>query len=214
MPLSKPVVHVVEDDDSVRRAIVRLLCCNGFDARSYSSAAEFLLAKREDAPTCVVLDVGLPGMNGIELQAALTKSMDSPPIVFLTGRGDIAMGVRAMKNGAVDFLSKPVKRDALVGAIQTALARDADDLLRRHKHEHLRSRYETLTPREREVFARVTEGKLNKEIAAELDTSLRTVKFHRARVMGKMGVTKVADLVRAADALARDEATLGVSHGH
>lgn len=214
MPLSKAVVHVVEDDDSVRRAIVRLLCCNGFDARSYSSAAEFLLAKREDAPTCIVLDVGLPGMSGMELHAALTENADSPPVVFLTGRGDIAMGVRAMKNGAVDFLSKPVKRDALVVAIQTALARDADDLARRHKHEHVRSRYEALTTREREVFARVAEGKLNKQIAVELGTSLRTVKFHRARVMEKMRVTTVADLVRAADALALDDPTHGVTRGH
>jgi len=192
------MIHIVDDDGSVRTALARLLHARGFETRSYASAAEFLVADRDDTPGCIVLDVGLPGMSGVELQAAIARMERAPPIVFLTGRGDIDMGVRAMKAGAVDFLTKPVKRDALLAAVSAALARDKEQSARRDELRVLRARFEKLTSREREVFTHVVGGKLNKQIAAELGTSIRTVKAHRAQVMTKMEVGSVAELVNAA----------------
>jgi FixJ family two-component response regulator len=203
----KAVVHVVEDDNSVRTALGRLLGTAGFDARCYASAAEFLVAERGGEPACIVLDVGLPGLNGLDLHAALLRTGDRTPVVFLTGRGDIAMGVHAMKAGAVDFLTKPVKREALMAALDAALARDAERRLRNAELSRVRERFARLTPREREVFSRVTQGKLNKQIADELGTSVRTIKAHRAQVMTKMEVRSVADLVGMAAALRSDGAT-------
>jgi FixJ family two-component response regulator len=186
-----PVIHVVDDDDSLRTAVMRLLRAAGYEVRGYPSAGEFMLARIEDAPGCVVLDVRMPGSSGLDLQAAF----DSLPIIFLTGHGDIPMSVRAMKAGAVDFLAKPVKREDLLNAIQHALARDAE----------VRTRFESLTPREREVFACVVAGKINKQIAAELDTSERTIKAHRAQVMEKMQVATVVELVHLAEQLQADK---------
>jgi len=197
----KPIVHVVEDDRSVRTAVTRLLSLAGFEARAYASAGEFLVEERDPAPGCIVLDVGLPGLTGIELQAALQRDGDPRPIIFLTGRGSIDMGVCAMKAGAVDFLTKPVDRERLLGAVETALARGIVAQARDEVQRGLRERLERLTAREREVFDRVVQGKLNKQVAFELGTSVRTVKAHRAQVMQKMEVDSLAELVSAADRL-------------
>ena len=196
--MEHPLIHIVDDDRSVRTAVARLLHNTGFDTRAYASAAEFLVADRDDTPSCIVLDVGLPGMTGVELQAAIAKMERALPIVFLTGRGDIDMGVRAMKAGAVDFLTKPVKRDALLAAVNAALARDSQQRARRVELRALRGRFDKLTNREREVFIHVVSGKLNKQIADKLGTSIRTVKAHRAQVMTKMEVGSLVELVSAA----------------
>jgi FixJ family two-component response regulator len=197
----KPLVHVIEDDSSLRTALTRLLRRAGFEARSYGSAGEYLATEQQDVPGCMVLDVGLPGLSGVDLQSALARREDAPSIVFLTGRGDIDMSVRAMKAGAVDFLTKPVRREPLLAAIHEALARDASKRTRNEASRLLRARFERLTAREREVYDRVVGGKLNREIADELQTSLRTIKAHRAQVMKKMEVESLAQLVGIADRL-------------
>jgi FixJ family two-component response regulator len=195
------IIHVVDDEESLRTALMRLLRAAGYEVRTYASAGYFLLNKPENVPGCVILDVRMPGPSGFELQEAIAKLDESLPIIFLTGHGDIPMSVRAIKAGAVDFLTKPVRRETLLQAVRTALADSAE---RRTTHEllhSLRSRYESLTSREREVFAQVVSGKLNKQIAGELGTCERTVKAHRAHVMEKMQLTSVAELVHAADQL-------------
>ena len=197
-----PIVHVVDDDETVRAAVVRLLQAAGYEARGYGSAGEFLLGRTDrNAPGCVVLDVQMPGPSGLELQEVLARLDAELPVVFLTGRGDIPMSVRAMKGGAVDFLTKPVSRETLLPAVQAATARDADARAAQEHLHVLRVRYETLTPREREVLAGVIAGKLNKLIAFELGTAERTVKAHRAQVMEKMQAASVAELVRFASEL-------------
>ena len=196
-----PLVHVVDDDASVRSALMRMLRIAGFEARGYESAASFL-AGGDGAGGCLLLDVSLPGMSGVELQAVLARVDDCLPIVFLTGHGDIAMGVRAMKAGAVDFLTKPVKRDVLLAAVRAAMARDAAARAHRAELRGVRDRFATLTTREREVFEAVIRGKLNKQIADNLGTSIRTVKAHRARVMSKMNAGSLAELVGIASRLA------------
>ena len=197
-----PIVHVVDDDDSMCTAVVRLLQAAGYEARGYASAGEFLLGRSDrNAPGCVVLDVRLPGPSGLDLQEALARLEVPLPIVFLTGHGDIPMSVRAMKAGAIDFLTKPVSREALLAAVRVAVARDADTRATREGLRGLRARYESLTPREREVFAGIVAGRLNKQIAAELGTAERTIKAHRAHVMEKMDVASVAELVRIAGQL-------------
>jgi FixJ family two-component response regulator len=200
-----PIVHVVDDDDAVRTAVVRLLQAAGYEARGYGSAGEFLLGRSDrNAAGCVVLDVRMPGPSGLDLQEALGRLEVPLPIVFITGHGDIPMSVRAMKAGAIDFLTKPVSREALLGAVQTAIARDAERRVARARVQALRARYATLTPREREVFAGVVAGKLNRQIAVELGTAERTVKAHRAQVMEKMQVSSVAELVHLAGELRED----------
>jgi FixJ family two-component response regulator len=201
MTPATPIVHVVDDDDSLRTAVCRLLRAAGHEVRGYSSAGDFLLARPKNTPGCVVLDVHMPGPSGLDLQAAFADHDDCLPIVFLTGHGDIPMSVRAIKAGAVDFLTKPVQRDALLAAVRTALDRDGLDRTARAKSGALRSHFETLTPRERAVFALVVAGKLNKQIAGELGASERTIKAHRAQVMDKMRVTSLPELVRAAEQL-------------
>ena len=197
-----PIVHVVDDDNSMRTAVVRLLQAAGYEARGYASAGEFLLRRSDqNAPGCAVLDVRMPGPSGLDLQEALARFGVSMPIVFLTGHGDIPMSVRAMKAGAVDFLTKPVSREVLLGAVRSAIARDAETRAARGRLRVLRARYELLTPREREVFTGVVAGKLNKQIAADLGTTERTIKAHRAQVIEKMQVASVAELVHAADQL-------------
>jgi FixJ family two-component response regulator len=195
------IVHIVDDDESLRTALMRLLRASGYEVRTYASAGDFLLNKPENAPGCVVLDVRMPGPSGFELQEAIAKLDESLPIIFLTGHGDIPMSVRAIKAGAVDFLTKPVRRETLLQAVRIALASSAERRAKRELLHSLRSRYESLTPREREVFAQVVSGKLNKQIAGELGTCERTVKAHRAHVMEKMQLTSVAELARAADQL-------------
>lgn len=204
-----PVVHVVDDDDSARTAVLRLLGALGYIARGYASAGEFLMSVSEDAPGCLVLDVRLPGPSGLELQEALARRHSTMPVIFLTGFGDIPMSVRAIKAGAVDFLTKPVERDALIRAVRSALERDARSRRNREQGRALREKYDALTPRERDVFVRVVSGKLNKQIAADLGTAERTVKAHRAHVMEKLNVASVAELVHVAEQLKAASHTAG-----
>jgi two-component system, LuxR family, response regulator FixJ len=196
----RPTVYIVDDDDSIRCALTRLLRTQGYETRSYKSATEFLGAPRDSGLGCMILDVCMPGRSGLELQDILSKYY-AFPVIFLTGRGDIPMSVRAMKAGAVDFLTKPVEKERLMRAVDTALARDAERQAAEERRFALRDRYKMLSSREREVFAQVAQGKLNKQIAGELRISERTVKAHRAHVMKKMSLRSVADLVRAADEL-------------
>ena len=196
-----PIVHVVDDDDSARTAVLRLLSAAGYVARGYASAGEFLMAVSDGAPGCLVLDVRMPGPSGLELQDALVRRHSALPVIFLTGYGDIPMSVRAIKAGAVDFLTKPVQRGALIGAVQSALERDTRNRRSRENDRALREKFDALTPRERDVFMRVVRGKLNKQIAADLGTAERTVKAHRAHVMEKLNVGSVAELVHVAEQL-------------
>ena len=191
------MIHIVDDDRSVRTALARLLHNTGFDTRSYASAAEFLVADRDDTPSCILLDVGLPGMTGVELQAALAKKEGGLPIVFLTGRGDIDMGVRAMKAGAVDFLTKPVKRNVLLAAVNAALARDSQQ----HARQALRAIAESLTPRERGILELIAEGQSNKEIARALGIAPETVKSHVKNIFDKLSVEKRAQAIARAQSL-------------
>ena len=195
----KPVVYVVDDDDSLRKAVTRLLNTAGYDVRAYSSAGEFALASRDNRRGCVLLDVRMPGPSGLDLQEALAKEDEPLPVIFLTAHGDIPMSVRAMRAGAVDFLTKPIKREVLLSAVRTALARDVRLHTSREELRELRMRFANLTPREREVFDLVVAGRLNKQIAAELGISERTVKVHRAQAMIKMRATSLAELVHLAD---------------
>lgn len=195
-----PTVYIIDDDDSFRCALTRLLRAKGFEPRSYKSVREFLSAERTSGPGCIILDVYMPGRSGLELQDILPKNY-AFPVIFLTGRGDIPMSVRAMKAGAVDFLTKPVEQDRLMSAVNTALARGTERQTAEGRRRALRDRYNMLSSREREVFSRVAQGKLNKQIASELRISERTVKAHRAHVMKKLSLHSVADLVRAADEL-------------
>ncbi len=196
-----PVIHVVDDDESLRAAVLRLLRAAGYEVRAYASAGEFLLARPADAPGCVVLDVCMPGPSGLDLQEAFGNLQDALPIIFLTGQGDISMSVRAMKAGAVDFLTKPVQGEKLLDAVRNAVARDAQSRTARERDGALRARLESLPPRERAVFTLVVTGKANKQIASQLGISPRTVKAHRARVVEKMQVTSLAELVQLADQL-------------
>jgi RNA polymerase sigma factor (sigma-70 family) len=193
-----PIVYVVDDDDSVRKSLVRLLKSMDYPARPYASAKEFLEDWRLDpAPGCLVLDVQLPELNGLELQAYLRDTSCPIPIIFITGHGDIPMSVRAMKAGAVDFLAKPFQDESLLRAVQEALARSQRAEAERAEQERVAALYARLTQREREVMALVVRGLPNKQIAAQLGTSVKTIKVHRSRVMDKMQVRSVADLVRA-----------------
>ena len=198
--LQKPIVYVVDDDDSLRKAVTRLLRAAGYDVRAYASAGEFALASRENhARGCVLLDVRMPGPSGLDLQEALAREDEPLPVIFLTAHGDVPTSVRAMKAGAVDFLTKPIKRDVLLGAIRAALARDLRSHTSREQLRGLRARFAKLTLREQEVFDLVVAGRLNKQIAAELGMAERTVKAHRGQVMAKMQATSLADLVHFAD---------------
>ncbi|MCB1009965.1 MAG: response regulator transcription factor [Acidobacteria bacterium] len=198
---SWPVVHVVDDDAGVRKGLCRLLEAAGYTARPHASAGDFLLEAPFEAPACVLLDVRMPGPSGLELQEALVGRGEDLPIVFLSGHGDIPMAVRALKLGAVDFLTKPVKREKLLAAVAAALAHGAERRQEREELRTLRERYETLTPREREVLALVVSGRLNKQIAGEIGAAERTVKAHRANAMEKLGADSLADLVRIASRL-------------
>src|SRR5262245_55147293 len=195
------VVFVVDDDESMRRSLKNLLRSVGLRVEAFASAQEFLGGKRPDVPGCLVLDVRLPGLSGLDLQKRMAAADIEIPIIFITGHGDIPMTVQAMKAGAVEFLTKPFRDQALLDAIQQALERDRHARKQRTKVEQLRSRYRSLTPREREVIARVVVGLLNKQIAGELGTSEAAVKVHRQHVMEKMGAGSLADLVRLADRL-------------
>ena len=193
-----PVVFVVDDDPSVRRAIQRLVESVGLQVELFGSAQEFLRSERPDAPSCLVLDIRLPGISGLDFQRQLAEANIHIPIIFITAHGDIPMTVRAMKAGAVEFLTKPFRDQDLLDAIQIALERDRTRRVQETEVAKLRERYESLTPREREVMPLVVSGLLNKQIAAEIGASEATVKVHRSQLMRKMGAESLADLVRMA----------------
>lgn len=197
------VVFVVDDDASVRAGTRSLLASMGFEVQTFESASEFLGSKRPEVPSCLVLDVRLPGLSGLDLQRELVASGTSIPIIFITGHGDVPMSVEAMKGGAVEFLTKPFRDQQLLEAVQHAIARDRVEREKRAEVAEVRRRYESLTPREREVMVRVVAGRLNKQIAFELGTAEITVKLHRAQVMQKMQVESLAALVQLAERLRR-----------
>lgn len=193
-----PVIHIVDDDESVRSAMTRLLTAAGYAVRTYASAGDFLLDPPTDTPGCLLLDLRMPGPSGLDLQDALVRHGVRLPVIFFSGHGDLATGIRAMKAGAVDFLTKPVESKVLLEAIESALRTDA---ARRTSHgagADLLARYAQLTAREREVLQGVVAGQLNKQIAATLGIAERTVKAQRAQVMAKLGATTAAELGRIA----------------
>jgi FixJ family two-component response regulator len=198
-----PLIHVVDDDESLRTALLRLLSAAGFEAKGYSSTGDFLMNPPPDRPGCVLLDVRMPGPSGLDLQTALERQGIALPVVFLTGHADVRSSVQAMKAGAVDFLTKPVKKDVLLDALGRALGIDAARRAARHEAAQLRTRFAALTPREREVFDRIVTGKLNKQIAGDLGIAERTVKAERAQVMVKLGVGSAAELGQLAERLRR-----------
>ena len=195
------VVFVVDDDAGMRDATRSLLASMGLEVRTFESASEFLGSKRPEVPACLVLDVRLPGLSGLDLQRELVESGTSIPIIFITGHGDIPMSVQAMKGGAVEFLTKPFRDQQLLDAVQQAIARDRAEGKHRAEVAEIWRRYDSLTPRERDVMTRVVAGRLNKQIAFELGTAEITVKVHRAQVMQKMQVNSLAALVQLAERL-------------
>ena len=198
------IVYVVEDDASVREALSSLLRSSGFEAMAFGGAEGFLAHPLNERPSCLVLDVRLPGLSGLELQRTLAQRERPLPIVFITGHGDVPMSVRAMKAGAVEFLQKPFSDEELLGAIRAALQRDRELSARRREVLQLRRRYETLTAREREVLAPIARGLLNKQVAAALGISEITVKVHRRHVMQKMGARSLPEVVRMVEKLGLD----------
>ncbi|HWY77996.1 MAG TPA: response regulator transcription factor [Verrucomicrobiae bacterium] len=201
MSTGDPIVYVVDDDAAVRRTTERLIRSMGCYVQTFASAREFLDFARPSGPACLVLDIRMPGLTGLDLQQQLSQAGNPLPIIFITAHGDIPMTVQAMKAGAVEFLTKPFKSRELKDAIQGAVARHGDALKAIAEIEDLRKRFAALTAREREVMALVVLGKLNKQAADELGTTERTVKFHRAHIMEKMGAISVADLVRMSEKL-------------
>jgi FixJ family two-component response regulator len=206
MKTEEAAVFVIDDDQSIREGLRSLLATVGLAVHTFGSTREFLEAKRPDVPSCLVLDVRLPGGSGLDLQSELTKSNVQFPIIFISGHGDIPMTVRAIKAGAIEFLTKPFRDQDLLDAVQAGIEQDRN----RRSHEAgaagLQERLNSLTPRERQVMALVVTGRMNKQIAADLDLSEITVKVHRGNVMHKMGAKSLAELVRMAD-------RLGVSAG-
>ena len=196
-----PIIFVVDDDASILKAVSRLLRAGGYVVQTFASAADFLAALAPEATGCVVVDLRMPGQSGRDLQSVLATAENPLPVIFLTGHGDIPTVTHAMRDGAVDFLTKPVKKENLFAAIERALARDAVEREQRARMRDLRERFDQMTPREREVLAHVISGKLNKQIAFDLGTSERTIKAHRASIMDKLDVHSVAELVRLTEQL-------------
>ena len=194
-----PLVFLVDDDASVRKSLARLVKTAGYEAELFASVPDFLARAPYDGPCCLVLDVRMPGLSGLDLQEALRAAGQRVSIVFITGHRDVPVSVKAMKAGAVDFLTKPVDAETLLGAIRQAVARTLDDRRRQARVAEIRGRMATLTPREAAVFALVVTGMLNKQIGYQLGIGEKTVKEHRARVMEKMQAGSVAELVRLAD---------------
>jgi FixJ family two-component response regulator len=189
-------VFIVDDDADVRRALTRLLCASRYVTRSFGSAAEFLAHHDPSVPGCVLLDLAMPDQSGLDVQAALVETGCHRPIIFLSGHGSIAESVIAMRAGAVNFLTKPVENEELLGAVEEALHMDEEQRRATSLRQIVQERIATLTPREREVLAHVVEGRMNKQIAGDLGTVLKTIKVHRARVMHKMRVRSLAQLVK------------------
>jgi len=195
----QPTVHIVDDDAPFLAATSRLLRASGFAVKAFASAGDFLAQRNEDLPGCVLADVQMPGMNGLELQTALARSSNPLPILFLTGHGDIPSTVRAMRDGAEDFLEKRAPKEQLLAAIERAMARDVREREVLARQRELRARFDALTKRELEVLGHVVRGKLNKQIAGDLGIHERTVKLHRAAITTKLHVQSVAELTRLTD---------------
>jgi FixJ family two-component response regulator len=199
--MNESTVYVIDDDPSVRRALDRLLRSHHRQVSTYSSAQDFLSKKLDPGPACIVLDLKMPEMSGLDLQQLLAPGRDHLPIVFISGHGDISVSVRAMKAGAVDFLTKPFEASQVLGAIDTALERSRQACLSRETFERDRMIFESLSHRERQVCLRVAQGMLNKQIGGELGITEKTIKVHRGRVMQKLGAHCAADLVRLVERL-------------
>lgn len=198
MQFSRPIVFVVDDDVSVRESLELLVRNAGWQPETFESAQEFLTRPRPQVPSCLVLDLSLPDVSGLDLQKQVSTERSDMPIIFITGHGDVPKSVQAMKAGAVEFLTKPVSQEVLLGAIRQALERSRTALSREAEMRELRKRFALLSPREREVMALVVSGRLNKQIGGELDISVITVKTHRGKVMHKMKADSLADLVNMA----------------
>ena len=198
---NQPFVYVIDDEETVREALSSLFRSVGLQTKTFGSAKEFLQFKLPDAPACLVLDVRLPGMSGLDFQIELASMDLRLPIVFISGHADVPMSVKAMKRGAIEFLTKPFRDQDLLDAVRLAIERDQVERQRSQMTLDLRTRFDSLTSREKEVFALVSTGLMNKQIAGEMDIREVTVKVHRGNVMRKMGARSLADLVRMADAL-------------
>ncbi len=199
MTETEPIVFIVDDDDSVRKSLTRLITSVGLKVKTFSSANDFLKCDPYDGPACLVLDIRMPGLSGLDLQAELTKAQRTVSIVFISGHGNIPMSVQALKAGAVDFLEKPFDEQALLDAVHLAILKNKSLRQAQTELNQIQKRIESLTPREREVFSLVVTGMLNKQIAFEMGISEKTIKVHRARVMQKMQAESLAALARMAE---------------